>query len=113
MSTSRGKSERQGCSWRKKKASLTEARSLLIIGEDLVAAASRLTEVRREMERVKGQRAVLGRAAGEPFLEGRDKLAEGVCPFFGEACPNDVDGGNGRDVFTARSEEFGREMLHA
>ena len=90
-------------------SSLTEARNLLIIGDGLVSAASRLMEVRRDMERVKGERAVLdGRRAA--LFEGRDKLAEGVCPFFGEACPT-VDGGNGRDVFTARSEEFGRDML--
>ncbi|RQW77370.1 MAG: SMC family ATPase, partial [Geobacter sp.] len=89
--------------------SLSEVRKLLTSGDSLISAASRLTEVRKEVDRVKGERAVLdGRRVA--LLEGRAKLAEGVCPVFGEACPN-VEGGEGVDVFSARSDELCGEML--
>jgi exonuclease SbcC len=43
------------------------------------------------------------------LLEGKDKLAEGVCPYFQEECRN-IAGSAPRDVFSARTAELERQM---
>ena len=71
------------------------------------ALAARLPELRTELETQRRQRALLeGRR--ESLLEGKEKLAEGICPFFQEQCRN-IAGSAPRDVFTARIAEFDRQ----
>ncbi len=75
----------------------------------LVAAAVRLAELRQEVEQLRAERGLLeGRRTS--LLEGRGKLAEGVCPFFQEPCRN-IAGKPPRDVFTTRVEDLDRELL--
>jgi exonuclease SbcC len=73
----------------------------------LSAAAVRLPDIRKEIDTLKGQRALLdGRR--ESLLEGKDKLAEGACPFFQEQCRN-IAGSQPRDVFSSRIAELDRQ----
>ena len=64
---------------------LTIARKELQPDPKLTALAGRLPEIRKEVDQVKGERAMLG-ARRESLQEGKEKLAEGVCPFFQEKC---------------------------
>ncbi|HEY6874375.1 MAG TPA: SMC family ATPase [Geobacteraceae bacterium] len=87
---------------------LAAARASLRADEALVATAARLPELRREADRAKAERALLdGRREG--LLEGRDKLAEGMCPFFQEPCRN-IDGKTPADVFPGKIADLDREM---
>jgi exonuclease SbcC len=87
---------------------LAEARKTLHPDENLVATAGRLPDLRKEVDRAKGERSLLdGRRAA--LLEGRDKLAEGICPFFLEPCRN-VAGKEPRDVFSGKLEDIDRAM---
>jgi len=62
--------------------------------------------VKMEIETLKGQRSLLdGRR--ESLLEGREKLAGGVCPFFQEQCRN-IAGSEPRDVFSSRFADLDR-----
>src|SRR6185369_7852973 len=64
---------------------LTVVRKELQPDPKLTALAGRLPEIRKEVDQVKGERAMLG-ARRESLQEGKEKLAEGVCPFFQEKC---------------------------
>ena len=73
----------------------------------LAAVAARVTELRKEIEQQRGQRALLdGRR--ESLLEGKERLAEGVCPVFQEPCLN-IAGSAPRDVFSTRITELERQ----
>lgn len=77
--------------------------------EGLQKTASRLDELRGEEKKLRSARGVLeGRRTG--LLEGREKLGEGVCPFFKEPCLN-IGNDASRDVFSGRLEELDRESL--
>lgn len=66
----------------------------------LLADAAQLVALRKQLEETQTARGLLeGRRSN--LLEGRDKLAAGVCPFFQEPCQN-IAGKEARDVFTAR-----------
>jgi exonuclease SbcC len=52
-----------------------------------------------------GRSLLEGRSAG--LVEGKEKLAEGTCPFFQEQCLNITDN-SPQDVFTARIDELDR-----
>lgn len=85
-------------------ATITEARQKLHPDAALAAVAARLPECRKEREALAGQRSLLdGRR--ESLLEGKDKLAEGTCPFFREPCRN-IAGSAPRDVFSSRIAEL-------
>jgi exonuclease SbcC len=87
---------------------LAEARKALIPDEILVSMANRLPELAKEADRAKGERSILdGRRAA--LLEGRDKLAEGICPFFREQCQN-VSGKEPRDLFSGRLADIEQTM---
>ena len=87
---------------------LAEARKALIPEESLVSIAKRLPDLRKEVDRAKGERSLLdGRRAA--LLEGRDKLAEGFCPFFQEPCQN-VSGKEPQDVFSGKLEDIDQTM---
>ena len=72
-----------------------------LAGEDAAAASARqLPSLKVELEKLRGERAQIeGRKVN--LHEGRDKLAEGVCPFFQEPCENLAEN-PARDVFTSR-----------
>lgn len=73
----------------------------------LAAVAARVDELRKEIDTQRGQRALLeGRR--ESLLEGKEKLAEGICPFFQEQC-HDIAGSAPRDVFSSRIAELERQ----
>ncbi len=87
---------------------LAEARKALIPDENLVSLAKRLPDLAREVDRVKGERSLLdGRRAA--LLEGRDKLAEGFCPFSQEPCQN-VSGKEPQDVFSGKIADIDRTI---
>lgn len=70
--------------------------------------AAALSQLRRDSDTLKASHALLsGRKAA--LLEGKDKLAEGVCPFFMEQCRN-IAGTEPRDVFSARTADLDRQM---
>jgi exonuclease SbcC len=72
----------------------------------LSAAAARLPHVKKECDTLNSQRSLLdGRR--ESLLEGKEKLAEGVCPFFQEQCRN-IAGSAARDVFSSRFTDLDR-----
>jgi DNA repair protein SbcC/Rad50 len=86
---------------------ITAARTELQPDEQLSTVAARLPELRKELDTQRGQRSLLdGRR--ESLLEGKEKLAEGVCPFFQEQCRN-IAGSAPRDVFSARIAEMDRQ----
>jgi len=64
---------------------ISAARTELQPDLEISALAARLPEIRREVDLAKGERSLLdGRR--ESLLEGKEKLAEGICPFFQEQC---------------------------
>jgi exonuclease SbcC len=89
---------------------LQKEKNALAVNEDVVKAAGSLAELRREAEKFQADQGLLeGRRAG--LQEGKEKLAEGVCPFFKEQCRN-IAGKAPRDVFTARVGELEKESLN-
>ncbi|MDP3695283.1 MAG: hypothetical protein Q8R42_04135, partial [Desulfocapsaceae bacterium] len=81
----------------------------LVAREDVTIAAARFPVLREEAERLRLARGLLeGRRAG--LQEGKEKLAEGVCPFFKEECQN-IAGKAPRDVFSARVEDLDKEGI--
>ncbi|MDD2735216.1 MAG: SMC family ATPase [Desulfuromonadaceae bacterium] len=86
---------------------ITIARTELQPDESLSADAARVPELRKNIDLLRGQRSLLdGRR--ESLLEGKEKLAEGVCPFFQEQCRN-IAGSAPRDVFSNRFEDLDRQ----
>ena len=71
--------------------------------------ADRLPELKKEEEKL---RSAIGLLEGKKngLEEGREKLAEGVCPFFKEQCLN-IAGNAPRDVFSARVDELKKQYL--
>ncbi|RLB67775.1 MAG: SMC family ATPase [Deltaproteobacteria bacterium] len=65
-----------------------------------IADAAKLEPLRTQLEEAQSARNMLD-GSRSSLLEGRDKLAEGVCPFFQEPCQN-IAGKEPRDAFTAR-----------
>jgi exonuclease SbcC len=81
----------------------------LLAGEGITTAAARLPVLREEAERLRQALGLLdGRRAG--LQEGKEKLAEGVCPFFKEPCQN-IAGKAPRDVFSVRVKELDKERV--
>ncbi|MDR9502600.1 MAG: SMC family ATPase, partial [Desulfurivibrionaceae bacterium] len=75
--------------------------------EGIILAAARLPALKTEAERLRQAQGLLeGRRVG--LLEGREKLAEGVCPFFQEACRN-IAGKVPGDLFSARLDHLDQE----
>jgi len=79
---------------------LSTARHELQENERIVAVAARLTGLRTSLEGLRAQRSLLdGRR--ESLLEGKERLGEGVCPYFQEECRIVADS-KLRDVFSSR-----------
>ena len=71
--------------------------------------AARLPDLRKEAEKLRlAQGLFKGKRDG--LQEGKEKLAEGICPFFKEQCQN-IAGKAPRDVFSARVSELDKESL--
>jgi len=66
---------------------LTKQRKKLVADQELVNVAARLPQLQRDIEKLRLAHGLLeGRQAG--LQEGKEKLSEGVCPFFKESCQN-------------------------
>ncbi len=88
---------------------LKKAQKDLAVDDSVNKTAARLPELRREVEKLRSAQGLLeGKRAG--LQEGKEKLAEGVCPFFKEQCQN-IAGKAPRDVFSARVDELDKEGL--
>lgn len=88
---------------------LTRDREALTVDESLIKTATRLPELRKEVDKLNSTRGLLeGRQAG--LQEGEEKLSQGVCPFFKEECRN-IAGKAPEDVFTVKVEELERNSL--
>jgi exonuclease SbcC len=80
----------------------------LAVNESLQKTAACLPELKREEEKVRSAKGLLeGRRSG--LLEGQEKLAEGICPFFKEQCQN-IAGKPPRDVFSSKVEELDEDI---
>lgn len=89
-------------------AKLEQSRQALQPDEKLKECASALPELCREADLLKGEHSLQeGRRGG--LVEGKDKLAEGTCPFFQEQCLNVADR-KPQDVFTVRLNDLDRAM---
>ncbi|KAA0888140.1 AAA family ATPase [Oryzomonas rubra] len=87
---------------------LDQARQEVLADDQIAEVAAKLPELRQKAEQQRAQRSLLdGRS--ESLLEGKDKLAEGICPFFQEKCSN-IAGTVPRDVFTNRIDDLSRQM---
>jgi exonuclease SbcC len=101
--------EKTGKQLTKEEEQLQKDRQALVADDSLTKRASRLPELRKEAEKLRSTQGLLeGRRVG--LQEGKEKLAEGVCPFFKEECRN-IAGKAPRDVFSARLDELDREGL--
>ena len=91
------------------KNQLEKDQKALATNESLNKTATRLPELRKEGEQLRTAQGLLeGKRAG--LQEGKEKLAEGVCPFFKEQCQNIADKAP-RDVFSTRVDEINQESL--
>jgi len=81
----------------------------LAADDSLNKTAVRLPDLRKTVEKLRLTQGLLeGSRAG--LQEGKEKLAEGVCPFFKEQCRN-IAGKAPRDVFSNRVAELDKESL--
>ena len=81
----------------------------LTVDAGIEKAAARLPELKNEEEKL---RLLKGSLKGklEGLNEGKEKLSEGICPFFKEECRNIV-GKTPKDVFSTRVNELNKEDL--
>jgi len=86
---------------------LAAARQELQPDPKLSALAGSLPEIRNKVDVAKGERSLID-ARRESLLEGKEKLAEGVCPFFQEKC-RITDGTS--DIFGTRIEELDSQTV--
>lgn len=87
---------------------ITEQKGL-VAGADVIATAVPLPELKKEAEALRLAQGLLkGQLAG--LQDGKDKLAEGVCPFFKEECRNLADQASS-DVFSVRIDTLNKEGL--
>jgi exonuclease SbcC len=71
--------------------------------------AARLPALRKDEENLLSAKGLLdGRRAG--LLEGKEKLAQGNCPFFKEPCQN-IAGKAPRDVFSSKVDDLDKVSL--
>ena len=88
---------------------LKKDHNALAANDSLHKTAARLPELKKEAEKLRlGKGLLEGRRAG--LQEGKEKLAEGICPFFKEQCQN-ISGKAPRDVFSTRVDELDEERL--
>jgi exonuclease SbcC len=87
---------------------LAEEKKALLVTDNILSMAGTLTDIRNQLstlKRERGQRE--GRRSG--LVEGSEKLAEGICPFFQEPCQN-IAGREPRDVFSGKLDDLSRDL---
>ncbi len=82
------------------KQKLDQERQRLRPDPQVVVDAAKLETVRAQLEEAQTARNMLD-GSRSSLLEGHDKLAKGICPFFQEPCQN-IAGKEPRDAFTTR-----------
>ena len=88
---------------------LKKNQKALALDNSLNKTAARLPDLRKEEEKFRlAQGLFKGKRDG--LQEGKEKLAEGICPFFKEQCQN-IAGKAPRDVFSVRVDELDKESL--
>jgi len=88
---------------------LNNDRKSLTVNDEVSKTAEIVSALRLEVDKIRQAQGILeGRRAG--LQEGKEKLSEGVCPFFKEECRN-IAGKAPRDVFSSRVDELDRESL--
>jgi DNA repair protein SbcC/Rad50 len=92
----------------KEDARLAAAREAALSDPKLAETAATLPGLRLELEQQRAGRSLLeGRR--ESLLEGKEKLSEGICPFFQEQCLHTAGSESG-DVFSARTTDLENRM---
>jgi len=87
--------------------SLAEKRKALSVDPAMAELAARLPQIREAVTRMRSRIGEIdGRRVG--LEEGREKLAEGICPFLQEPCLNIAERPAG-DLFTAKFADLDRE----
>ncbi len=85
-------------------------RKTLAADDSITKTAARLPELKKDEENLLSAKGLLeGRRAG--LLEGKEKLAQGNCPFFREPCQN-ITGKAPRDVFSSKVDDLDKESLY-
>lgn len=82
------------------KQKLDQERQSLQPDPEVATDADKLEPLRTQLEAAQTARNKLD-GSRSSLIEGRDKLAEGICPFFQEPCQN-IAGKEPRDAFTTR-----------
>ncbi len=81
----------------------------LAVDKSLENSAARLPGLKKEEEKLHSlKRSLKGKLEG--LKEGKEKLAEGICPFFREECQN-IKGKSYRDIFSNRVNALDKENL--
>jgi exonuclease SbcC len=101
-----GKTEKQ---LTEEERQLKSDQKTLAADDSITKTAARLPELRKDEENLLSSKGLLeGRRAG--LLEGKEKLAQGNCPFFKELCQN-IAGKAPRDVFSSKVDDLDKESL--
>lgn len=101
-----GKTEKQ---LTEEESQLKSDQRTLATDDSITKTAARLPQLRKDEEnRLSAKGLLEGRRAG--LLEGKEKLAQGNCPFFKEACQN-IAGKAPRDVFSSKVDDLDKESL--
>ena len=101
-----GKTEKQLA---EEESQLKGDQKTLTADDSITKTAARLPELRKDEENLLSAKGLLeGRRAG--LLEGKEKLAQGNCPFFKEACQN-IAAKAPRDVFSSKVDDLDKESL--
>jgi DNA repair protein SbcC/Rad50 len=86
---------------------LKKEQMALVPNDSVLKTAAGFPDLKKKTETLRLAKGLLeGRQVG--LLEGKEKLGEGICPFFKENCQN-IAGKTPRDVFSTRIEELGNE----
>ncbi|MDM7920327.1 MAG: hypothetical protein QUS12_14350, partial [Methanosarcina sp.] len=81
----------------------------LAAGKGLENTATRLPGLKKEEEKLHLLKGSL-KGKLEGLKEGKEKLAEGICPFFKEECQNIISKAS-KDVFSSRVNDLDKENL--
>ncbi|MBU0729152.1 MAG: SMC family ATPase [Proteobacteria bacterium] len=88
---------------------IRDQQKTLVADESLAKNAARLADLKKELKKLSSAQGLIeGKRLG--LQEGKEKLAQGVCPFFKEPCEN-IAGKAPRDVFSSRVAELDKESL--
>jgi exonuclease SbcC len=101
--------EKTGKQHTEEESQLKKNQKALAADDSINITAARLPDLRKDVEKLRSAQGLLeGKRDG--LQEGKEKLAEGICPFFKEQCQN-IAGKAPRDVFSARVDKLDKESL--